>query len=69
MVVITPAAQTIKLPNTVAVLDGSPSYDDDKIVRWHWELQSGPLNYQPTLGDSLTLQLKDLNIPGNYTFK
>ncbi|KAK6629603.1 hypothetical protein RUM43_003420 [Polyplax serrata] len=69
VVIITPSSQTIKLPNTVAVLDGSPSYDDDKIISWHWELQSGPLNYQPVLGDSLTLQLKDLVIPGNYTFK
>lgn len=67
--VIAPSAQTIKLPNTVAVLDGSQSYDDDKIISWHWDLQSGPLNYQPVLGDLLTLQLKDLEIPGNYTFK
>lgn len=42
-IVITPANQTIKLPNTVAVLDASSSTDDDGIVSWHWELQQGPI--------------------------
>ena len=42
-VVIIPADQTIKLPNTAAVLDASSSTDDDGIVSWHWELQQGPL--------------------------
>lgn len=67
--VISPLSQTVKLPNTVAVLDGSTSSDDDAIISWHWDLQRGPLGYQPTLDDSSTLELKDLQIPGNYTFK
>lgn len=68
-IVITPANQTIKQPNSKAVLDASSSTDDDKIVSWHWELQQGPLGYQPQLTDNPTLQLNDLTKPGNYTFK
>jgi hypothetical protein len=67
--VISPSSQTVKLPNTGAVLDGSSSSDDDKIVNWHWELQQGPLGYQPHLQDTSTLQLDNLVVPGNYTFK
>lgn len=44
-IVITPANQTIKLPNTVAVLDASSSTDDDGIASWHWELQQGPIGW------------------------
>ncbi|XP_026472813.1 dyslexia-associated protein KIAA0319-like protein [Ctenocephalides felis] len=69
IVIITPTSQTVKLPNTGAVLDGSTSFDDDGIVRWHWELQQGPLGYQPNLPETPTLQLSDLTLPGNYTFK
>lgn len=43
--------------------------DDDGILTWKWELQQGPLGYQPHLVDTPTLQLSNLNIPGNYTFK
>ncbi|KAL3274510.1 hypothetical protein HHI36_015893 [Cryptolaemus montrouzieri] len=68
-IVITPANQTIKQPNTAAVLDASSSTDDDGIISWHWELQQGPLGYQPQLSDNPTLQLNDLTKPGNYTFK
>lgn len=68
-IVITPANQTIKQPNAAAVLDASSSTDDDGIVAWHWELQQGPLGYQPELKDSPTLQLNDLAKPGNYSFK
>lgn len=67
--VISPSSQTVKLPNSGAVLDGSSSSDDDKIVSWHWELQQGPLGYQPHLQDTSTLQLDNLVVPGNYTFK
>ncbi|XP_008209692.1 dyslexia-associated protein KIAA0319 isoform X1 [Nasonia vitripennis] len=66
--VISPASQIVKLPNTGAVLDGSASKDDDKIVSYHWELQQGPIGYQPSLVDTPTLQLDNL-IAGNYTFK
>ncbi|PSN49545.1 hypothetical protein C0J52_04994 [Blattella germanica] len=58
--VISPSSQTVKLPNTGAVLDGSTSKDDDRIVNWHWELQQGPLGYQPHLKDTPTLQLDNL---------
>ncbi|PZC78905.1 hypothetical protein B5X24_HaOG217099 [Helicoverpa armigera] len=68
-VVITPQTQTVKLPNTVAVLDGSASKDDDAIISWHWDLTSGPIGYQPPLQDGPTLVLNDLKQPGNYTFK
>ncbi|KAF5285922.1 hypothetical protein FQA39_LY04383 [Lamprigera yunnana] len=68
-IVITPANQTVKLPNTGAVLDASSSTDDDGIVSWHWELQQGPLGYEPSLKETPTLQLNDLTRPGNYTFK
>uniref|UniRef100_A0A1A9WUV5 MANSC domain-containing protein n=1 Tax=Glossina brevipalpis TaxID=37001 RepID=A0A1A9WUV5_9MUSC len=68
-VVITPREQTIRQPTTNAILDGSTSTDDDKIVSWHWEIVSGPIGYQPKLPDVNTLQLTDLTSPGNYTFK
>ncbi|KAJ0174628.1 hypothetical protein K1T71_009736 [Dendrolimus kikuchii] len=69
IVVITPQTQTVKLPNSVAVLDGSASKDDDAIISWHWDLTSGPIGYQPPLEDGPTLVLNDLKQPGNYTFK
>ncbi|XP_045774500.1 dyslexia-associated protein KIAA0319 [Maniola jurtina] len=69
LVVITPQSQTVKLPNSGAVLDGSASKDDDAIISWHWELTAGPIGYQPPLQDGSTLVLKDLKQPGNYTFK
>uniref|UniRef100_A0A182QFI0 MANSC domain-containing protein n=1 Tax=Anopheles farauti TaxID=69004 RepID=A0A182QFI0_9DIPT len=66
--VITPANQPVRLPNHEAILDGSASSDDVKIVRWQWVLAQGPLGYQPELPEVSTLQLKDLTIAGNYTF-
>ncbi|XP_073820861.1 dyslexia-associated protein KIAA0319-like protein [Musca autumnalis] len=68
-VIITPSEQTIRQPTTNAILDGSTSVDDDKIVSWHWEVVSGPIGYQPKLPEVNTLQLTDLTSPGNYTFK
>ncbi|KAI8125977.1 hypothetical protein FF38_10153 [Lucilia cuprina] len=68
-VIITPSEQTIRQPTTNAILDGSTSTDDDKIVSWHWEVVSGPIGYQPKLPEVNTLQLTDLTSPGNYTFK
>ncbi|XP_050549172.1 dyslexia-associated protein KIAA0319-like protein [Daktulosphaira vitifoliae] len=68
--IIQPSSLVVKLPNTVAVLDGSMSYDDAGITHWRWELQKGQLGYRPHLPpDTPTLQLNDLQIPGNYTFK
>ena len=66
--IISPASQVVKLPNTGAVLDGSSSKDDDRVISYHWELQQGPIGYQPNLVDTPTLQLDNL-VPGNYTFK
>lgn len=69
VVIVTPVSQIVKSPNHGAVLDGSSSTDDEKIVKWHWELQQGPLDYKSQLQDSPTLQLDNLYQPGNYTFK
>lgn len=67
-VIISPREQIIRQPTSNAVLDGSTSTDDDKIINWHWEVISGPIGYQPQLPEVNTLQL-DLVSPGNYTFK
>ncbi|CRL01795.1 CLUMA_CG015011, isoform A [Clunio marinus] len=67
--IITPNHQVIKLPNQHAVLDGSTSFDDDKIESWKWEFVQGPINYSPTLQEQQTIELDDLKEPGNYTFK
>lgn len=67
--IITPKHQVIKLPNQKAILDGSTSLDDDKIVTWKWELEQGPINYSPTIQEQPTIELDDLKEPGNYTFK
>ncbi|XP_034230369.1 dyslexia-associated protein KIAA0319-like protein [Thrips palmi] len=69
VVIVTPVSQIVKSPNHGAVLDGSSSTDDEKIVKWHWELQQGPLDYKAELQDMPTLQLNNLYQPGNYTFK
>ncbi|XP_015600421.1 dyslexia-associated protein KIAA0319-like protein [Cephus cinctus] len=66
--IISPASQIVKLPNTGAVLDGSSSKDDDQVISYHWELEQGPIGYQPNLVATPTLQLDNL-IAGNYTFK
>jgi dyslexia-associated protein KIAA0319-like protein len=67
--IITPKYQNIKLPNNKAVLDGSASTDDDKIVKYKWEIEQAPLSYSPTLQESPTIELTDLKETGNYTFK
>ncbi|XP_073977595.1 dyslexia-associated protein KIAA0319-like protein isoform X1 [Rhodnius prolixus] len=67
--IVLPSHQIVKLPNSLAVLDASSSKDDAGITKFHWELQQGPLGYQPNLSDSQTLQLKDLKKPGNYSFR
>lgn len=58
-IVITPANQTVKLPNTGAVLDASSSTDDDGIVSWHWELQQGPLGNRSDYSNTICV-LQDL---------
>lgn len=68
-VVITPAQQIIKAPTNSAILDGSASTDDDRIKSWQWDLILSPMNYVPVLTTTSTLQLSNLTLPGNYTFK
>ncbi|XP_048730594.2 dyslexia-associated protein KIAA0319-like protein isoform X2 [Ostrea edulis] len=65
--VIKPTKQTVKLPHS-AILDGSDSSDDDKIVKYLWEEMSGPLQDHKIQDDKNMLTLKEL-VPGNYIFK
>ncbi|XP_060562361.1 LOW QUALITY PROTEIN: dyslexia-associated protein KIAA0319-like protein, partial [Ruditapes philippinarum] len=65
--VVTPTNLQVKLPNS-AILDGSDSTDDDKIVSYHWDVVSGPLQDKSITGETAILKLTDL-VPGNYTLK
>lgn len=65
--IINPKTQEVNLPNS-AILDGSDSTDDDKIVTWKWEEVSGPLQNHELNSDGQMLTLKDM-APGNYTFR
>lgn len=65
--IIKPTNLQVKLPNS-AILDGSDSTDDEKIISYRWEEVSGPLRDQKISGEAAILSLKDLT-PGNYTFK
>lgn len=69
IVIIKPAQQIIKAPTNSAILDGSASTDDDQIKSWRWDLIQGPINYAPVLTETSTLQLTNLTLPGDYTFK
>ncbi|WAR17733.1 K319L-like protein [Mya arenaria] len=64
---VRPTDLVVKLPNS-AILDGSDSTDDDKIVSYLWEVVKGPLQDKSITGDKAILSLTDL-LPGNYTFK
>ncbi|EDV22385.1 uncharacterized protein TRIADDRAFT_28661 [Trichoplax adhaerens] len=66
--VIYPKFKEITLPIQKFVLDGSRSSDDDKIVKYEWELVAGPLNYYLKKKTNPVLQLTKLD-PGNYDFK
>lgn len=66
--IIQPSNVTIKLPNKETVLDGSFSTDDDKIVKYLWEVLEVPIGYAVQLNETPTLQLKNL-LPGFYRFK
>ncbi|GFO01867.1 dyslexia-associated protein kiaa0319-like protein, partial [Plakobranchus ocellatus] len=65
--IINPTTQEVNLPNS-AILDGSDSTDDDKIVTWKWEEVSGPLKGHELDSEGQMLTLKDM-APGNYTFR
>ncbi|CAK8683931.1 unnamed protein product [Clavelina lepadiformis] len=70
--VISPDTQILTLPIDTTVLDGSSSHDDAKIVSYHWEMQSSPL--QAAEGqvqfedDQPFLQLSKL-VVGDYQFE
>ncbi|XP_010621257.1 dyslexia-associated protein KIAA0319 homolog isoform X2 [Fukomys damarensis] len=66
--VVSPRAQELTLPLTLAFLDGSQSTDDTEIVSYHWEEVSGPFLEEKTSTDSPILHLSHL-VPGNYTFR
>ena len=66
--VIYPKYKEITLPLQKFVLDGSRSSDDDKIVKYEWELVAGPLNYYLKKKTESVLQLTSLE-PGTYKFK
>ena len=63
---ILPPSQTVKLPSSTVIFDGSGSTDDEKIVSYQWELLMGPLGYNLEDATSPTLQMAD-PVPGNYT--
>ena len=70
MAVVKPVQQEVQLPNDV-VIDGSESTDDDKIVLYHWEEVTGPLDSTALKDSQLEksmLVLQNLT-PGSYTFK
>lgn len=46
----------------------SDSTDDDKIVKYDWDVVSGPLQDKSITGDTAILTLTEL-VPGNYTLK
>ncbi|CAD7673803.1 unnamed protein product [Nyctereutes procyonoides] len=66
--VVSPQTQVLTLPLTSALIDGSQSTDDNKIVSYHWEEVNGPFQEEKTPADSPTLRLSNL-VPGNYTFR
>ncbi|CAB3383148.1 Hypothetical predicted protein [Cloeon dipterum] len=67
--IVTPAKQNVKLPISEAVLDASSSSDDEGVVSYQWELTQGPLGYALAPVDSPMLQLHNLSIPGEYSFR
>ncbi|XP_064651810.1 dyslexia-associated protein KIAA0319-like protein isoform X2 [Lineus longissimus] len=66
--VIKPPFQEIQLPNS-AVLDGSESTDDDKIVKYNWEEVLGPLEEQKLENSDKPMLMLPKLAPGKYRFK
>uniref|UniRef100_A0AC11DS74 KIAA0319 n=1 Tax=Ovis aries TaxID=9940 RepID=A0AC11DS74_SHEEP len=66
--IASPERQELSLPLTAALIDGSQSTDDTKIVSYHWEEVNGPSREEKTSADSAVLHLSNL-VPGNYTFR
>ena len=69
--VVSPVNQTLYLPNSKALLEGSDSSDDqpsDQLV-YAWEVVAAPLTWaRQELKPAATLQLENLT-PGNYTIR
>lgn len=68
--VVKPLQQEVQLPNDV-VIEGSGSTDDDKIVTYHWEPATGPLDANALKESQLEKSMLVLHnlTPGSYTFK
>ena len=66
--VLVPKNQTVTLPTSKAVIDGSTSTDDTPLDNYYWELVSGPVGYQADLVQQSILTLSNL-VVGNYTLK
>uniref|UniRef100_H0X3D1 KIAA0319 n=1 Tax=Otolemur garnettii TaxID=30611 RepID=H0X3D1_OTOGA len=66
--VVSPQVQELSLPLTSALINGSQSTDDTKIVSYHWEEITGPFIEERISADAPILHLSNL-IPGNYTFR
>ncbi|XP_045407851.1 dyslexia-associated protein KIAA0319 homolog isoform X2 [Lemur catta] len=66
--VVSPEVQELTLPLMSALIDGSQSTDDTKIVSYHWEEITGPFIEEKNSADSPVLHLSNLS-PGNYTFR
>lgn len=60
--------QTIGLPETTAMLDGSASHDDDgNIQSYKWTQISGPSTASIENSTAVSTEIRDL-VPGDYTF-
>nr|XP_048284074.1 dyslexia-associated protein KIAA0319 homolog [Myodes glareolus] len=66
--VVSPRIQELTVPLTSALIDGSQSTDDAKIVSYHWEEVDGPVLGEVFPADAPVLRLLNLD-PGNYTFR
>ncbi|XP_051025321.1 dyslexia-associated protein KIAA0319 homolog [Acomys russatus] len=66
--VVSPKTQEFTVPLISALIDGSQSTDDTKIVSYHWQEVDGPFLAEVFPADAPVLRLSNLD-PGNYTFR
>ncbi|CAG0918755.1 unnamed protein product, partial [Notodromas monacha] len=68
---VEPVTQVIRLPSNSALIDGSASQDDDKVVTFKWTLEQAPIGYSlPSAVENGSEMLKLVNLTaGNYTLK
>ena len=64
--IVQPVFQTVNLPTTKAIIDGSGSSDDTADLKFKWEILNGPVNYQHELPSEPTLTLADLVNKWNF---